>query len=320
MPSASVIIMATFKRKPLEGILALLPLCLKENQEIDYEALKNCVAFLEEKGVHGFIQFGCMGQMYAPSEEEFNKVCDTVVDASRKTVCVVSSTSQNTKEAVRRAKYAEDAGADGSMLALPYAFPVLEEMAIDHYKMVDEALKGDLAIMVYNYPPLTGFNITSALWEKELLKIKSVRALKESNFSIDHRDDILFKIANKINVFSGIESTYWHDSLLGAKGIIGILTWVAPKLTVKFYKECKNGNQLKPWAMEVHKNYVNAFSAMLSLGVPLISYEAAILNAFVEMSGNKAGPPRKPYSRLSEKALNKLEQAVRPLRELEEKM
>jgi dihydrodipicolinate synthase/N-acetylneuraminate lyase len=312
--------MATFKRKPLEGILALLPLCLKENQEIDYEALKNCVAFLEEKGIHGFIQFGCMGQMYAPSEQEFNKVCDTVVDASRKTVCVVSSTSQNTKEAIRRAKYAEDAGADGSMQALPYAFPVLEDMAIDHYRMVDQALKGDLALMVYNYPPLTDFNITSGLWERELLKLKNVKALKESNSSIDHRDDVLFKIANKINVFSGIESWFWHDSLLGGKGIIGILAWVAPKLTLKFYNECRAGNQLKPWTMEVHKNYVNAFSAMLSLGVPLISYEAAILNAFVEMSGNKAGPPRKPYARLSEKALSKLEQAVKPLKGLEEKM
>jgi dihydrodipicolinate synthase/N-acetylneuraminate lyase len=312
--------MATFKRKPLEGILALLPLCLKENQEIDYEALKNCVAFLEEKGIHGFIQFGCMGQMYAPSEQEFNKVCDTVVDASKKTVCVVSSTSQNTKEAIRRAKYAEDAGADGSMQALPYVFPVSEEMAIDHYRMVDQALKGDLALMVYNYPPLTDFNITSSLWGRELLKLKSIKALKESNSSIDHRDDILFKIAKEINVFSGIETWFYHDSLLGGKGIIGILAWVAPKLTLKFYNECRAGNQMKPWTIEVHKNYVNAFSAMLSLGVPLISYEAAILNAFVEMSGNKAGPPRKPYSRLSEKALSKLEQAVRPLKELEEKM
>lgn len=312
--------MATFKRKPLEGILALVPLCIKENQEIDYPALKNCVAWLEEKGIHGFIQFGCMGQMFAPCEEEFNKICDTVVDASKKTVCVVSSTSQSTKEAIRRAKYAEDAGADGSMQALPYVFPLSEEMAIDHYKMVDQALKGDMALMVYNYPPLTDFNITASLWERELLKLKSIKALKESNSSIEHRDDVLFKIANKINVFSGIETWFWHDSLVGAKGIIGIYAWVAPKLTLKFYNECRAGNQLKPWTMDVHRRFVSALSTMLNMGVPLISYEGAILNALVEMSGNKAGPPRKPYARLPEKTLSKLEQAVKPLKELEEKM
>ena len=59
---------------------------------------------------------------------------------------------------------------------------------------------------------------------------------------------------------------------------------------------------------------------MLDLGVPLISFEGAILNALVEMGGNKADPPRKPYAPLSDKALNKLEQAVKPLTELEEKM
>lgn len=310
--------MVTFRRKPLEGILALTPLCLKENQDIDYEALKACIEFLEEKGIHGFIQFGCMGQMNAPSEEEFNKVCDVCVDTSIKSVCVVSSTAPSTKEAIRRAKYAEDAGADGSMLALPYAFPVIDEMAVEHYKMVDEALKGDLAIMVYNYPPLTEFNITSTLWEKELFKLKSIRALKESNFSLDHRDAILFTIADNINVFSGIESLFWHDSILGAKGTIGILTWVAPKLMLKYYEECRNGNQLKPWTVEIHKNLVKTFSAMIDLGVPLISYEGAILNALVEISGNRAGPPRKPYKPLPEKDREKLEQAVKPLQELEE--
>lgn len=310
--------MASFGRKPLEGILALVPLCLKENQEIDYETIRANVGFLEEKGIHGFIAFGCMGQMYAPSEEEFNRICDVLVDASDKTVCVVSSTAPNTREAIRRAKYAEDAGADGSMLALPYAFPCVETMAIDHYRLVDEALKGDLAIMVYNYPPLTGFNITSDLWEKGLLRLESIKAAKESNFSIDHRDDVLFTIADKINVFSGIESIFWHDSLLGAKGSIGILTWVAPKLMLKFYQECRNGNQLKPWTVDVHKKLVKVFSAMLNLGLPLISYEGAILNALVEIGGNRTGPPREPYKPLPETARKRLQEAVKPLQELEE--
>ena len=310
--------MVTFKRKPLEGILALMPLCLKGNQEIDYEAIQGCIEFLEEKGIHGFVQFGCMGQMYAASEEEFRKVCDVCVDASKKTACVVSSTAPSTKEAIRRAKYVEDTGADGTMLALPYVFPVREEMAVKHYKLVDGALAGDLAIMVYNYPTLTEFNITPALWQKELLKIKSIRALKEANHSIDHRGEILFTIADEINVFSGIESLFWPDSLLGAKGTIGILTWVAPKLIMKFYEECSNGNQLETKNVAIHKKLLEAYSAMINLGLPLASYEGAILNAIVEIGGNKAGPPREPYGPLPEKARRKLEQAMKPLQEMEE--
>lgn len=309
--------MVDFNRKPLEGVLALMPLALKNNQEIDYEAIRNGIEFLEENGVNGFIQFGCMGQMHAVSEEEFNKITDVCVDAADKSVVVISSTAPNTQEAIRRAKYAEKSGADGSMLALPYAFTPTEKMAVEHYKMVDEALDGDLAILAYNYPPLTGFNITSSMWENELLKIDSLKAIKESNFSIEHRDDILYTISDKVNVFSGIESIFWHDSLLGGKGTIGILTWAAPKLLVKFVDECRKGKHLKPWTVEVNKKLVKAFSGILSLGVPLISYEGAILNTLVEIGGNSAGPPKKPYTPLPADARKRLEVAVKPLQEME---
>ena len=109
--------MPEFKRKPIQGLLPLMPLCLKEDQEVDYDAIRSNIELLEEKGAHGFVQFGCMGQMNAPSEEEFNKVCDVAVDAAKgkKLAAIVSSTSTNTREAVRRATYAENAGADGSM-------------------------------------------------------------------------------------------------------------------------------------------------------------------------------------------------------------
>ena len=299
--------MVEFNRKPLEDVLALMPLALKNNQEIDYEAIRNGIKFLEENGVNGFIQFGCMGQMHAVSENEFNKITDVCVETADKAVVVISSTAPNTGEAIRRAKYAENAGADGSMLALPYAFTPTAEQAVEHYKMVDEAIDGDMAILVYNYPPLTGFNITSSMWENELFKIESLKAIKESNFSIEHRDDILYAISDQVNVFSGIESLFWHDSLLGGKGTIGILTWVAPKLLVKFVDECRRGNHLKPWTVEVNKNLVKAFSGMLSLGVPLISYEGAILNALVEIGGNKAGPPKMPYTPLPVDAQKRLE-------------
>ena len=75
--------MPKFNRKPIEGIFPLIPLCLKENQEIDYEGIKSDIEALEDKGVQGFIQFGYMGQMNAPSEEEFNKVCDLAVNTAQ---------------------------------------------------------------------------------------------------------------------------------------------------------------------------------------------------------------------------------------------
>lgn len=313
--------MVSFKRKPIKGIFPLIPFCLKENQEVDYEGIRSNIEWLEEQGIPGFIQFGCMGQMNAPSEEEFNKVCDVSVDASKKIACMVSSTATSTKEVIRRAKYAEDAGADGSMLALPYAFPVTDKWAVEFYKEVDEALKGELAIMVYNYPPLTGFNITPSLWKEHLLKIDSIKALKEANMAIPHHDETLITVADKVNFFSVAESFFWKDSMLGGNGIIGILTWVAPKVFLKYYDECRKGNQLEPWTLRVYKAIVRAFGVMMAMPeCPMESYEHGYLNALVEIGRCKAGPPRRPYGRLSEACRKALEETVRPLKEIEESL
>lgn len=313
--------MPEFKRKPIEGVFVIMPLCLKENQEIDYDSIKWNIEWLEERGIHGFIQLGCMGQHNAPSEEEFNKICDVCVHASRnkKIACIVSSTATNTKEAIRRAKYAEEAGADGSMLALPYAFPVMDEWAVEFFQMVDDAIKGEMAIMLYDFPALTGFSISTYLWKEHLLNIKSIKAVKESNYNLHTHNSLVFTIADKVNVFPGSELPFYHDSLLGAKGIVGVLAWVAPKVILKFYEECKKGNQKSPWMLKAFRAIVDG-----DLGhgihpgmVPMSSYEHGYCNALAEIGGAKAGPPRKPYGRLPLQVRKRLEEALRPLIEME---
>jgi 4-hydroxy-tetrahydrodipicolinate synthase len=317
--------MTEFKRKPIEGVFALMPLCLNENQEIDYEGIRWNIEFLEQKGVHGFIMFGCMGQMNAPSEEEFNKVCDVCVEASRdkKITCVISSTATNTKEVIRRAKYAEDAGADGSMIMLPYALPVTSEWAVEFYQTVDAALNGELAIILYNNPNVAGFNVTPTLWRKYLLRINSLKALKESNMAKNHREATLITVADKINWMSSTDSYFWHESMLGAKGVTAQFVWAAPRLVLKYYEECRRGNHHDAWTITAWKALANAVEAFLTgfdLPVSRYCYEHGVLNALAEIGGAKAGPPRKPYGRLPEKGLRALREAVKPLIEMERKI
>jgi 4-hydroxy-tetrahydrodipicolinate synthase len=314
--------MPEFKRKPLEGVFSLTPLVVKENQEIDYDGIRSNIELLEEKGIHGFIQFGCMGQMSSVSEEEFNKVCDVAVNAAKrkKIAAVISSTETSTRAVIRRIKYAEDVGADGSMLAVPYAFPLTEELAVEFYQTVNDAIKGDIAIMVYNYPPLTEFNISPAMWKKHLLNMKNIKAIKESNGSTTHRYGVERAIADKINIFSS-EGYFWHDTMLGSKGVIGIQAWVAPKVIIRCFEECRKGNQQDPWVRKVYYTVADVAAFMLSSEMPPMgSYEHGYLNALVEIGGGKAGPPRKPYARLPEAARRKLEEAVRPLVQMEKEL
>jgi len=314
--------MTDFPRRPIEGIVALNPFCLDDRGEVDTEGVRSNVAWLADRGIHGFVQFASMGQMYAPTEDEFERVTDVAVEASveHDITCVVGAMGQTQREVLRRVEYAERVGADGVMVALPYAFPVTEPWAVDFFEAVDEQVE-DVAVMVYNYPPLTDVNITPEMWRESLLDLDNVLAIKESNFSALHRDEVLFAVREDLNFISPGDTLFWHDSMLGAEGFIGILAWVAPELFVEYYRQCRRGNHKDAWTLEVKRHLSNATGALTSLPeTPMLPHEAGLLNALTEIGGGTAGPPREPYKPLSAEARETLEDAVQPLVELEREL
>ncbi|MEF8780986.1 MAG: dihydrodipicolinate synthase family protein [Haloferacaceae archaeon] len=311
--------MTEFHRKPMEGILALSPLCLNDDGSIDYDGIRSNVEWLEEQGVHGFIQFATMGQSMAPSEDEFDAVADVCVDAADDITCVIGSSASNQQEAIRRATYAEEAGADGTLLELPYMIPLQEEWVGDFYRDVAAELE-ELAIIAYNYPPATGVDISVDTWREELLDVELVKAVKDSNYATTHYDRIL-NLSDEINVISPYDCHFWHDSQLGGEGLIGILTWAAPQTMLRYYRECAAGNHHDEWVLELSRTLAEVWGGVSSLpGRPIVSNSPAILHELAEMSDRPAGPVRPPYRRLDDRAAEALQEAVEPLREIEREL
>lgn len=126
------------KRRPLKGIFPLMPLVLKMNQELDLQGLRDNIKAYEEAGFDGYVAFGCMGEFFATTEKDFDEIVDATVGATKKIACAFGTMCHNTKECLRRTKYAEDAGADGAMVGAPYLIPCLEEDVYEHFRLVDE--------------------------------------------------------------------------------------------------------------------------------------------------------------------------------------
>ena len=151
-------------RKPLKGPFPLMPFVLNNSGALDLKGLKHNIRRYEQAGVPGYIVFGCMGECYAPSFEEFCRVVDTAMETTKGMAVVVGVTYHNTGECVRRAQYADKAGADGVMAGPPYLIPCSNEAAVAHYRRLNDAV-GTLQILVYNNPGSFHFNITRALWD-----------------------------------------------------------------------------------------------------------------------------------------------------------
>ena len=311
--------MPRFVRRPLEGLFVLVPLSLHDDEEIDLDGVGHSIRLIAEGGAPGCIVFGSMGQMSSVSEREFGMVCDAAVEAGQDAgiAVVVGSTATYQQEAVRRARYAERAGADGSMLAAPYALPVTSAQAVDFFVEVAESLDGDMALMLYNYSPLNAVNVTPQMWER-LVEVENIKAIKESNFALPHFDQVLLTVADRINVFSGNDPAFFHASTLGAAGATGFLSWAGLGTGTRFVEECRKGNHGDPWVRR-------AFEALQALSAairrpdmpPMLSYEHGYLNALSALGGARTGAPRKPYRPLPQEAAATLAEAARPLQELE---
>ncbi len=279
------------ERKPLEGVFPLVPFAIKADQMADYDGLAENVDFLARSGVHGLVAFGCMGEFYAPSNEEYEKCVEVAVQAAAGRLAVVIGTTwQNTEECQRRTLFCEKAGADGVMIAAPYTINPTRQVVLDHFRAINQAVS-EIQIMVYNYPPLArGFNCTPEFWDY-LLEFEHVKALKESNGDTWHRTRIHAKIADRINIFPGGEPWMFSDFLMGAKGVVSLFGIAVPRTVLRFY------NALNQRDIDTALPLARKFTELGALIT--LENEVAALKATAEIGGHKAGPPRSPYPPLA---------------------
>ena len=307
--------MPEFIRKPLEGLLPLIPLSLDADEQIDLDGVRHSIGLVAASGAPGCIVFGSMGQMTSVSPAEYDAVCETAVAAGHEggLAVIVGSTATYQEEAVRRARYAEACGADGSMLAAPYALPVTPEWAMNFFVEVAESLDGDMALMLYNYSPLNGVNISADMWGR-LLEVSNIKAIKESNTALPHFDQVLMTIGDRVNVFTGNDPAFFHGSMLGAVGATGIFCWAGMRTTTRFIDECRKGNHNDPWVRRAYGALQQLSASIRRPDMPLmLSYEHGYLKAVSELGGARPGDPRKPYRPLPEFATASVGEAAQAL-------
>ena len=295
-------------RKELKGVFPLMPLVLDNQQELDLDGLKDNIKAYENAGFQGYVAFGCMGEFYATSFDEFKKIVDTAVASTDKIACVFGTTFHNTRECIIRTQYAEDAGADGVMIGLPYLIPCTNETAYEHYRLINDAVD-EIQIMAYNNPYSFRFNIGPELWDR-LMELDRIKAVKESSSDVLHRARVVAHISDRINVFPGGEFWLLGDSLLGANGMVSMAGPGVPKATLQLFDACMKRQLDK--AVNYHRKFANLFRNLTA------ENEVAWLKACAEFGGLKAGPPRAPYAPLDPTSKKVLWDDLREIKEMSE--
>ena len=196
---------------------------------IDYEEMGRIIDDQIENGTDAIVVCGTTGESPTMTDEEHTACIRYAVKKTAGRVPVIAGTGSNdTKYAVWLSRQAQADGADALLLVTPYYNKTSQAGLIAHYTAIADAV--DLPCILYNVPSRTGCNLTAASL-KQLAKHPNINAVKEASGNISQVAEIAAACGEELNLYSGNDDQIVPLLALGGKGVISVLSNVAPRYT-----------------------------------------------------------------------------------------
>ena len=217
--------MAIFKGA---GVAIVTP--FHEDGSINYEAFARLVEEQIAGGTDAIIVCGTTGEASTLTHEEHLDMIKFCVETVAGRVPVVAGTGSNcTKTAVYLSQEAEKYGADGLLVVTPYYNKATQKGLFEHFKTVADSVK--LPIILYNVPGRTGCNIQPQTAVKLCTEVSNIVGIKEASGNISQVAKLMSLANGKIDLYSGNDDQIVPILSLGGKGVISVLSNVAPAQT-----------------------------------------------------------------------------------------
>jgi 4-hydroxy-tetrahydrodipicolinate synthase len=173
------------------------------------------------------------------TDEEYHTVVRFVIDRVNKRIPVIAGAGSNcTRAAINKAKFCQEAGADGLLIVTPYYNKTTQRGLINHFRMIAE--NTELPIIMYNVPGRTGMNIEPKT-VLELSKIDNIVGLKEASGNISQVAEIIRICPRDFLVYSGNDDMIVPLMSLGGRGVISVVANILPAETKKIVDDYANG-------------------------------------------------------------------------------
>lgn len=225
-----------------EGTGVALVLPMFEDGSIDYEGYKRQVQRMIDSGVKALLVNGTTGEPATIDiEDEFELTKITVEMAKGTGVKVIVGAGSNyTAQAIRKAKFNAEAGADANLVVTPYYNKTSQRGLIEHYKAV--AAASDLPLIMYNVPGRTGMKI-SVDTVVELAKVPNIVAMKDATDDIAYAMEVLTRTKDMdFDLYSGCDDNILPFIAAGGKGVISVLSNLYPRETEMFAQAALKGD------------------------------------------------------------------------------
>jgi 4-hydroxy-tetrahydrodipicolinate synthase len=210
----------SIKRDVFQGLSAFPITPSAPDGTVDTEALVRILKRLDIPGVDSIGLLCSTGNyMYLTREQRKRAVQAAVQALKGSKPLIVSAGALRTDDAQHLAKDAEEAGADGILLAPISYNPLTDEEAYVHYEAVAASTR--LPICIYNTPSTTHFNFSDALLAR-IAGLPNVVALKQPSPTTNPRE---YHEALRAKLPSNFSIGYSADWLVAEPLLAGGSVW-----------------------------------------------------------------------------------------------
>lgn len=282
------------------GVAVITP--MNEDLSVNYEELAKILDDQIAKKTDAIIICGTTGESSTLTMEEHADVIRFACKHVNKRVPVIAGTGSNcTQTAIKLSQDAEKDGADALLVVTPYYNKATQKGLIAHYTQIAQSVS--LPIIMYNVPSRTGCNILPATAVELAKNVPNIVAIKEASGNISQIMDLAMMADGCIDIYSGNDDQILPLLAAGGKGVISVLSNVAPTQThdicAKFFEGDVEGSR------KLQLEALPLIHALFSEVNPIPVKEA------MNMIGWNAGPCRMPLSPMDEANKEKLAAAMR---------
>jgi 4-hydroxy-tetrahydrodipicolinate synthase len=285
----------------MHGIGPPLVTPFTETGDVDDDALRELVHWVEDRGVDFLVPCGSTSEAELMAVEERAHVVDVVVEES--SVPVLAGTGHpGLRETLRQTALAADAGADAVLVVTPFYFPHDDGALEAYYETVAD--ESSLPVYLYSVPVFTGVALDPTVAGR-LSAHENVHGMKDSSGDIEAFVRTHRRVDDDFDLLVGSGSVLANALDVGAVGGILALANVAPEATAEVYRRHRNGDQqgargLNADLVELNRAVTGRF------GIPG-------LKAAMRTRGAPAGYARSPHQPVDEAARDELESLVASL-------
>lgn len=288
--------MAIFKGA---GVAIVTP--FHEDGSINYEKFAELVEFQIAGGTDAIIVCGTTGESSTLTHEEHLDMIRFCVETVKSRVPVVAGTGSNcTETAVYLSQEAEKYGADALLLVTPYYNKATQNGLFAHYKRVADCVK--LPILLYNVPSRTGCNILPQTAVRLCTEVENIVGIKEASGNISQIAKLQSLADGKVDLYSGNDDQIVPILSLGGKGVISVLSNVAPGQTHDICQKFFDGDV--EGSMREQLRAIDLCDALFCEVNPIP------VKAALNLMGKKVGPARMPLSEMEPQNLERLKKAM----------